>query len=78
MKLIDQAHKNISILRDLTPDDILLSRRFVLQKQDEYVQPDNISDFDDVSAIIIQSPNKYGILESWKNVSKKPNGSITR
>ena len=33
----------------------------------------NISDFDDVSAIIIQSPNKYGILESWKNVSKKIN-----
>ena len=46
MKLIDQAHINISILTDLTPDDILLSRRFVLQKQGEYVQPDNISDLE--------------------------------
>ena len=46
MKLIDQAHKNLFILRELKPDDILLSRRFVLQKQDEYVQPDNISDLE--------------------------------
>ena len=46
MKLIDQAHKNIIILRELKPEDILLSRRFVLQKQDEYVQPDNISDLE--------------------------------
>ena len=46
MKLIDQAHKNISILRDLKPDDILLSRRFILHKQDEYVQPENISDLE--------------------------------
>jgi len=46
MELIDQAHKNICILTDLTPDDILLSRRFALQKQDEYVQPDNISDLE--------------------------------
>ena len=29
-----------------------------------------INSFDNISCIIIQSPNKYGILESWKNAYK--------
>ena len=35
----------------------------------------SIKNFDNLSAIIIQSPNKYGILESWKNTAKKINNS---
>ena len=38
---------------------------------------DEINNLDNVSAVIIQSPNKYGILESWLSVSKKLNGSKT-
>ena len=31
----------------------------------------NIKSLDDISSIVIQSPNKYGILESWQKTSDK-------
>ena len=46
MRLIDQAHRNINILKELKPDDTLVGNRFTLQKQDEYVQPENMHELE--------------------------------
>ena len=48
MGLIDQAHKNINILKELKPEDTLVGNRFTLQKQDEYVQPENMHELESV------------------------------
>lgn len=48
MGLIDQAHKNINILKELKPEDTLVGNRFTLQKQDEYVQPENMHELENV------------------------------
>ena len=48
MRLIDQAHRNINILKELKPDDTLVGNRFTLQKQDEYVQPENMHELEGV------------------------------
>ena len=42
---------------------------------------EHIKKYNDIAAIVIQSPNKYGILENWKdayNLGSKKNGLLSR
>ena len=57
-------------------DNLNLDIELLLLK-DGITDLNNINEIDDVSAIIIQSPNKFGILESWRDVSKISKNSKT-
>jgi len=67
----------LEIIKTLENSSDIIFKKILIK--DGVTDNKNIEKYNNIAAIVIQSPNKFGILENWKDVSKiasKKNGLL--